>query len=150
MLLRYYKIFKELNPKIRIGAIFTYAANASLDDGQTGMNQGFADSKVAADELQAIMDDYNAMFGTSFTTDNFSAYYDDVNERMKKRKKDMLPLDLLLVVGMFLTASMPRSSIRFMSTKIWNITGCYRAVQPHEPRAEREKAFRKNRMLPRP
>lgn len=103
MLLRYYKIFKELNPKIRIGAIFTYAANASLDDGQTGMNQGFADSKVAADELQAIMDDYNAMFGTSFTTDNFSAYYDDVNERMKKRKKDMLPLDLLLVVGMFLT-----------------------------------------------
>ena len=26
MLLRYYKIFKELNPKIRIGAIFTYAA----------------------------------------------------------------------------------------------------------------------------
>ena len=103
MLLRYYKIFKELNPKIRIGAIFTYAANASLDDGQTGMNQGFADSKVAADELQAIMDDYNGMFGTSFTTDNFSAYYDDVNERMKKRKKDMLPLDLLLVVGMFLT-----------------------------------------------
>ena len=49
------------------------------------------------------MDDYNSMFGTAFTTDNFSAYYDDVNERMKKRKKDMQPLDLLLVVGMFLT-----------------------------------------------
>lgn len=102
MLLRYYKIFKELNPKIRIGAIFTYAANASQDDEQTGMNQGFANSKVPADELQAIMDDYNAMFGTAFTTDNFSAYYDDVNERMKKRRKDMQPLDLLLVVGMFL------------------------------------------------
>ena len=103
MLLRYYKIFKELNPKIRIGAIFTYAANANQDDEQTGMNQGFANSKVPADELQAIMDDYNAMFGTAFTTDNFSAYYDDVNERMKKRRKDMQPLDLLLVVGMFLT-----------------------------------------------
>ena len=103
MLLRYYKIFKELNPQIRIGAIFTYAANASQDDEQTGMNQGFANSKVPADELQAIMDDYNAMFGTAFTTDNFSAYYDDVNERMKKRRKDMQPLDLLLVVGMFLT-----------------------------------------------
>lgn len=103
MLLRYYKIFKELNPKIRIGAIFTYAANASQDDTQTGMNQGFANVKVEADELQAIMDDYNGMFGTGFTTDNFGAYYDDVNERMKKRRKDMKPLDLLLVVGMFLT-----------------------------------------------
>ena len=103
MLLRYYKIFKELNPKIRIGAIFTYAANASQDDEQTGLNQGFANTRVDADELQAIMDDYNSMFGTAFTTDNFSAYYDDVNERMKKRKKDMQPLDLLLVVGMFLT-----------------------------------------------
>ena len=103
MLLRYYKIFKELNPKIRIGAIFTYAANASLDDGQTGMNQGFADSKVAADELQAIMDDYNNMFGTAFTTENFRAYYDDINLRMKKKKADMKPLDLCLVVGMFLT-----------------------------------------------
>ena len=43
------------------------------------------------------------MFGTAYTTENFGAYYDDVNERMKKRKKDMKPLDLLLVVGMFLT-----------------------------------------------
>lgn len=103
MLLRYYKIFKELNPKIRIGAIFTYAANVDQDDEQTGMNQGFANKKVDADELQGIIDDYNRMFGTGFSTDNFSAYYDDVNERMKKRKKDMKPLDLLLVVGMFLT-----------------------------------------------
>lgn len=103
MLLRYYKIFKELNPKIRIGAIFTYAANADQDDEQTGMNQGFASKRVDADELQGIMDDYNRMFGTGFSTDNFSAYYDDVNERMKKRKKEMKPLDLLLVVGMFLT-----------------------------------------------
>lgn len=103
MLLRYYKIFKEQNPKIRIGAIFTYAANANQDDEQTGMNRGFANSKVDADELQAIMNDYNDMFGTGFTMDNFGAYYDDVNERMKKRKKDMQPLDLLLVVGMFLT-----------------------------------------------
>ncbi len=103
MLLRYYRIFKELNPKIKIGAIFTYAANASQDDERTGMNQGFANTKVYADELQSIMDDYNGWFGTGFTTDNFGAYYDDVNERMKKRKKEMEPLDLLLVVGMFLT-----------------------------------------------
>ena len=103
MLLKYYKIFKSLNPKIKIGAVFTYAANESQDDNQTGMNQGFENENVTSDELQVIMDDYNQMFGTGFTTDNFSAYYDDINLRMKKKKADMEPLDLLLVVGMFLT-----------------------------------------------
>lgn len=105
MLIRYYKIFKSLNPKIRIGAVFTYAANSSQDDEQTGMNTGsFAsESTGEADELQAIMDDYNNMYGTSFTTENFRAYYDDINLRMKKNKADMKPLDLCLVVGMFLT-----------------------------------------------
>ncbi len=105
MLIRYYKIFKSLNPKIRIGAVFTYAANSSQDDALTGMNTGgyVSDSIGEADELQAIMDDYNNMYGTSFTTENFRAYYDDINLRMKKKKADMKPLDLCLVVGMFLT-----------------------------------------------
>ena len=105
MLIRYYKIFKSLNPKIRIGAVFTYAANNNQDDEQTGMGTGqYAKESVGeADELQAIMDDYNNMFGTAFTTENFRAYYDDINLRMKKKKADMKPLDLCLVVGMFLT-----------------------------------------------
>ena len=105
MLIRYYKIFKSLNPKIRIGAVFTYAANSSQDDDLTGMNTGgyVSDSTGEADELQAIMNDYNDMYGTSFTTENFRAYYDDINLRMKKKKADMKPLDLCLVVGMFLT-----------------------------------------------
>ena len=105
MLIRYYKIFKSLNPKIRIGAVFTYAANNSLDDEQTGMGTGqYAKEGVGeVDELQTIMDDYNNMFGTAFTTENFRAYYDDINLRMKKKKADMKPLDLCLVVGMFLT-----------------------------------------------
>lgn len=105
MLIRYYKIFRSLNPKIRIGAVFTYAANNSQDDEQTGMGTGqYAKESVGeADELQAIMDDYNENFGTSFTTENFRAYYDDINLRMKKKKADMKPLDLCLVVGMFLT-----------------------------------------------
>ena len=105
MLIRYYKIFKSLNPKIRIGAVFTYAANSSQDDDLTGMNTGgyVSDSTGEADELQAIIDDYNDMYGTSFTTENFRAYYDDINLRMKKKKADMKPLDLCLVVGMFLT-----------------------------------------------
>lgn len=105
MLIRYYKIFKSLNPKIRIGAVFTYAANSSQDDDQTGMGTGQYTSQSVgeADELQAIMDDYNKMFGTAFTTENFRAYYDDINLRMKKKKADMKSLDLCLVVGMFLT-----------------------------------------------
>lgn len=105
MLIRYYKIFKSLNPKIRIGAVFTYAANSSQDDDQTGMGTGQYTSQSVgeADELQVIMDDYNKMYGTAFTTENFRAYYDDINLRMKKKKTDMKPLDLCLVVGMFLT-----------------------------------------------
>lgn len=105
MLIRYYKIFKSLNTKIRIGAVFTYAANSSQDDALTGMNAGryVSESTGEADDLQAIMDDYNDMYGTSFTTENFRAYYDDINLRMKKKKADMKPLDLCLVVGMFLT-----------------------------------------------
>lgn len=105
MLIRYYKIFKSLKPKIRIGAVFTYAANSSQDDEQTGMGTGqyVSESVGEADELQAIMDDYNEMYGTAFTTENFRAYYDDINLRMKKKKEGMKPLDLCLVVGMFLT-----------------------------------------------
>lgn len=104
-LIRYYKIFKSLDPKIRIGAVFTYASNSSQDDALTGMNTGsyVSESTGEADELQAIMDDYNDIFGTSFTTENFRAYYDDINLRMKKKKTDMKTLDLCLVVGMFLT-----------------------------------------------
>ena len=85
--------------------MFTYAANCSQDDDQTGMGTGQYTSQSVgeADELQAIMDDYNKMYGTAFTTENFRAYYDDINLRMKKKKTDMKPLDLCLVVGMFLT-----------------------------------------------
>ena len=102
-LIKYYKIFKSLNPNIAIGAVFTYQQNADQDDDNTGMNVGFVDNSTQCDELQAIMDDYNEWYGTKFSTENFSAYYDDINRRMKKKDPTMKPLDLLLVVGMFLT-----------------------------------------------
>jgi type I restriction enzyme R subunit len=102
-LLKYYQIFKSLNPQIKIGAVFSYAANESQDDERTGMNQGFADERVTSDALDEIIGDYNGMFGTGFSAENFGAYYDDVNLRMKKKREDMPPLDLLLVVNMFLT-----------------------------------------------
>ena len=102
-LIKYYKIFKSLNPNIAIGAVFTYQQNADQDDDNTGMNAGFVDNSTQCDELQAIMDDYNERYGTKFSTENFSAYYDDINRRVKKKDPTMKPLDLLLVVGMFLT-----------------------------------------------
>ena len=105
MLIQYYKIFKELNPKIRIGAIFTYASNESQDDATTGMSSGslVSDRVDGADDMEEIINDYNKMYGTSFSLQNFRAYYDDVNLRLKKKKPDMESLDLCLVVGMFLT-----------------------------------------------
>ena len=110
-----------MNPKIRIGAVFTYAANNSQDDEQTGMGTGkyVSENVGEADELQSIMDDYNENFGTSFTTENFRAYYDDINLRMKKKRADMKPLDLCLVVGMFLAS-----------------------VQSYQPSVEREETIR--------
>jgi len=103
-LVRYYKIFKELKPDINIGAIFTYQQNIPLDDGLTGLNAGFVSEEVpGADDMQTIINDYNKMYGTDFSTENFRAYYDDVNKRMKKKDPRMKPLDLCLVVGMFLT-----------------------------------------------
>ncbi len=105
ILVRYYKIFKSLNPKIRISAVFTYGANSSQDDEQTGMNIGYVSDRVlgGADDMQDIIKDYNEMYGTGFSTENFRAYYDDVNLRLKKKKPDMKSLDLCLVVGMFMT-----------------------------------------------
>lgn len=103
-LVRYYKIFKSLNPNINIGAIFTYQQNLAMDDGLTGLNAGFVSEDVpGADDMQAIIDDYNKTYDTAFSTENFRAYYDDVNKRLKKKDPAMKPLDLCLVVGMFLT-----------------------------------------------
>lgn len=102
-LIQYYRIFKTLNPKINIGAVFTYAPNASQDDNKTGENDGFESDNVGADELQLIIDDYNKIFDTQFSTDTFRAYYDDINRRLRKKHPDPRPLDLCIVVGMFLT-----------------------------------------------
>ena len=68
------------------------------------MNRGFVSERVPeADDMEDIIKDYNEMYGTAFSTENFRAYYDDINRRMKKKDPSMKSLDLCLVVGMFLT-----------------------------------------------
>ncbi|GAA5202019.1 type I restriction endonuclease subunit R [Rugosimonospora acidiphila] len=105
---RYYTRFKEqqadLTPdrKLKVGLIFSYAANeAAADDylDEEGFETGGLDQS-SRDFLEAAIQDYNAMFGTSFDTssDKFQNYYKDLSLRLKQRE-----IDLVIVVNMFLT-----------------------------------------------
>ena len=92
-LMDYYHAFKEKNDKgYRICAIFTFQPNEDLSEGQ---------DEHSARYLQECMDDYNAMFGTSFDLTTFDAYRKDIAKRLKQ--KDLPQVDLLIVVDMFLT-----------------------------------------------
>lgn len=100
---QYYEEFEAENDKLpenkrlKVAAIFTYQANEDMDEGTDEHSQEF---------LVRCMEDYDAMFGTSFaptdgTIDKFDAYRKDIAKRMKQKK---LPqVDILLVVDMFLT-----------------------------------------------
>lgn len=45
--------------------------------------------------------DYNEIYSTNFSTDTSAAYHKDISDRVKGKKTK--PLDILLVVNMFLT-----------------------------------------------
>lgn len=86
MLIKYYNEFKKINDSgIKIAAIFTFAPNG--DDG--GGNR---------DELEMIISDYNEMYNTSYSTNTFAQYFQDVSKKIKTNQ-----INLLLVVNMFLT-----------------------------------------------
>ncbi|GAA1583015.1 type I restriction endonuclease subunit R [Actinoplanes couchii] len=104
----YYTIFKsqqELLPaerRIKIGVIFSYAANEAVVEDLFDDEDFEASSldRSSRDFLEAAIRDYNAMFETNFDTsaDNFQNYYKDLSLRIKKRE-----IDLVIVVNMFLT-----------------------------------------------
>ena len=91
MLIRYYDEFKKINHNLKIAAIFSYGTNEDLEDAE----------EHSRDALQRIMDDYNKMFETGFTTDTYAAYNADVSKRLKVKKTP--EIDLLIVVNMYLT-----------------------------------------------
>ena len=92
-LMDYYHEFKAKNDKdYKICAIFTFQPNGDLSEGQDEHSERY---------LQECMDDYNAMFGTSFDLTTFDAYRKDISKRLKQ--KDLPQVDLLIVVDMFLT-----------------------------------------------
>ena len=104
---KYYKAFQDLYKErgtepMRIALIYSWSANEEEPDGiivdeeldATNLDQS------SRDFLDAAIRDYNGVFGTAFSTDGdaFERYYKDVSKRMKERE-----LDMLIVVGMFLT-----------------------------------------------
>ncbi|MFZ7135779.1 type I restriction endonuclease subunit R [Avibacterium avium] len=103
----YYEIFKQLqsaveNP-LKIATIFSFAPNEAQDAIGDIEDENFeptAMNSSAKEFLQAAIGDYNAMFQTNYGVDSkeFQNYYRDLAKRVKNQE-----IDLLIVVGMFLT-----------------------------------------------
>jgi type I restriction enzyme R subunit len=119
-LIEYYKAFKDKKDAgehdLRIGTIFTYAANAPDEDADGLIGDPDLDPASGStnphyrERLDAFINDYNAMYQTAFSTkdsQSFYNYYKDLAKRMKEREKkafkDEDRMDILLVVNMFLT-----------------------------------------------
>lgn len=91
--------------QLKIATIFTYEANeaSNVVIGMSGEDPaGIGDLDATSKEfLQNVaIKDYNEMFGTKYdiSSEKFPNYYKDISLRMKNND-----LDLLIVVGMFLT-----------------------------------------------
>ncbi|PXA44965.1 type I restriction enzyme subunit R domain-containing protein, partial [Staphylococcus pseudintermedius] len=98
-LIKYYETFKRIsrddNHPLKVASIYTYAANEAPQE--TRVHEVHS-----RDQLELMMQDYNAHFGTNFTTDTFPEYFNHVSKNVKKGVKDN-KIDVLIVVNMFLT-----------------------------------------------
>lgn len=108
-LMAYYELLKKKKDagehNLRIGTIFSYQANEEDADANGFIETVIPDgsntapvNKHSREKLDDYIADYNAMFGTNYSTDNFYGYYKDIGKRVKARQ-----IDILLVVNMFLT-----------------------------------------------
>ena len=90
--------------QLRIATIFTAAANEAEGDTMGNIEEDPEAVKkldaTSKDFLEACIGKYNRLFGTSYDTsaEKFQNYYKDLSLRMKNKD-----IDLLIVVGMFLT-----------------------------------------------
>ena len=103
----YYEAFKDQqqgsDKPLRVATIFSFAANEEQDaigDIADESLEVSALNSSAKEFLTAAMADYNALFKTSFSVDSngFQNYYRDLAKQVKAGE-----IDLLIVVGMFLT-----------------------------------------------
>ncbi len=93
----------DLERPLKIATIFSFAANEEQDAIGDIQDESFdvsAMNSSSKEFLSAAVQDYNAFFRTNFSVDSsgFQNYYRDLASRV--RSKD---IDLLIVVGMFLT-----------------------------------------------
>lgn len=94
---------KENENPLKIATIFSFAANEDQDAWGDIPDENFEPSAMdltAKEFLKKAIDDYNDLFKTSFGIDSkeFQNYYRDLAKRVKSKE-----VDLLIVVGMFLT-----------------------------------------------
>ena len=104
----YYQTFKQLQSAIKnplkIATIFSFAANEDQQDAVGDIADESLEVDVmnstAKEFLKSAINDYNNYFATNYDVDgkSFQNYYRDLAKRVKNKE-----VDLLIVVGMFLT-----------------------------------------------
>ena len=109
---RYYHLFDNLQREraandlgyrpLKVAMIYSYAPNEEVGEGLLA-EEGFETGALDGDSrtvLEGAIEDYNAMFGTTWDTssDGFQGYYKDLAARLKSRE-----VDIAIVVNMFLT-----------------------------------------------
>jgi type I restriction enzyme R subunit len=103
----YYESLKDLqkasDKPLKVATIFSFAANEEQDAVGDIVDESFdvsAMNSSAKEFLSAAIADYNTLFKTNFGVDGngFQNYYRDLAKQVKAKE-----IDLLIVVGMFLT-----------------------------------------------
>ncbi|WP_025181054.1 type I restriction endonuclease subunit R [Leptospira interrogans serovar Szwajizak] len=103
----YYESFKNLqrdqDRPLKVATIFSFSVNEEQDAVGEIQDESFEVSAMditSKEFLSAAIKDYNAMFQTNFGVDSnsFQNYYRNLAKKVKNRE-----IDLLIVVGMFLT-----------------------------------------------
>jgi type I restriction enzyme R subunit len=94
---------KESEKPLKIATIFSFAANEEQNSIGEIADETFETSAMdssAKEFLTSAIKDYNEMFKSNFSVDSkqFQNYYRDLANRVRKQE-----IDLLIVVGMFLT-----------------------------------------------
>lgn len=97
------KLQENSNKKLKIATIFSFAANEEQDAIGEIPDETFDVSAMnisAKEFLTSVIDDYNIFFKSNYSVDSkgFQDYYRDLAKRVKSKE-----IDLLIVVGMFLT-----------------------------------------------
>ena len=119
----YYESFRNLQKErekpLKVATIFSFAANEEQNAIGEIQDESFETDSMdlsSKEFLDSAIDDYNKLFKTNFSTEgkSFQNYYRDLSNRVKNQE-----VDLLLVVGMFLTGfDAPRLNTLFVDKNL--------------------------------